>query len=247
MGGDMYVSPPSLLLFPSPKCQITLSWWGSPIGVTSISWSHHHCVVSTSFSDWNFQFDWSTWPRLITCPLIYVIFPTLLSLCSTFTGPTPVIVMTFWYIFWNGLNFFELFKLYFHLGLITTPHVHMTYVYSLFLCFIFHTITWPREVIIILWSFWLWSSILRMHPHPHFLLPFPLHPHPYTHHQDPCNMGWSEGVHATVPTYGEEEDPRYMLEDCVWPKLRPAKVGLVLPSNPSVRQVGRYYQEPLPD
>ena len=44
-----------------------------------------------------------------------------------------VIVMTFWYIFQNGLNFFELFKLYFHLGLITTPHVfyvHMTYVYS---------------------------------------------------------------------------------------------------------------------
>ena len=31
----------------------------------------------------------------------------------------------------NGLTFFELFKLYFHLGLITTPHVlyvHMTYV-----------------------------------------------------------------------------------------------------------------------
>ena len=44
-----------------------------------------------------------------------------------------VIVMTFWYVFRNGLNFFELFKLYFHLGLITTPHVpyvHMTYVSS---------------------------------------------------------------------------------------------------------------------
>ena len=42
--------------------------------------------------------------------------------------------MTFWYVFRNGLTFFELFKLYFHLGLITTPHVpyvHMTYVYSL--------------------------------------------------------------------------------------------------------------------
>ena len=41
--------------------------------------------------------------------------------------------MTFWYVFWNRLVFFELFKLYFHLGLITTPHVlyvHMTYVYS---------------------------------------------------------------------------------------------------------------------
>ena len=32
-----------------------------------------------------------------------------------------VIVMTFWYIYENGLTFFELFKLYFHLGLITTP------------------------------------------------------------------------------------------------------------------------------
>ena len=41
--------------------------------------------------------------------------------------------MTFWYVFWNRLNFFKLFKLYFHLGLITNPHVlydHMTYVYS---------------------------------------------------------------------------------------------------------------------
>ena len=33
----------------------------------------------------------------------------------------PVIVMTFWYIFGTDLTFFELFKLYFHLGLITTP------------------------------------------------------------------------------------------------------------------------------
>ena len=36
-----------------------------------------------------------------------------------------VIVMTFWYVFWNGLSFFELFKLYLFLGLITTPHVSM--------------------------------------------------------------------------------------------------------------------------
>ena len=47
--------------------------------------------------------------------------------------------MTFWYVFWNGLNFFKLFKLFIlHLGLITTPHafyIHMTYVYS-FSCFI---------------------------------------------------------------------------------------------------------------
>ena len=37
---------------------------------------------------------------------------------------------------WNGLTFFELFKLFIlHLGLITTPHVHMTYVYSFLICF----------------------------------------------------------------------------------------------------------------
>ena len=61
-----------------------------------------------------------------------------------------VIVMTFWVHLWNGLNFFELFKLYFHLGLITTPHVlyvHMTYVYSFSYVSFLHTITRPREVI----------------------------------------------------------------------------------------------------
>ena len=43
--------------------------------------------------------------------------------------------MTFWYVTRNGLNFFKLFKLYFHLGLITTPHVHMTYVHFPFTMF----------------------------------------------------------------------------------------------------------------
>ena len=40
-----------------------------------------------------------------------------------------VIVMTFWYIFWNGLSFFEFFKLLFSLGIDHDPHVlyvHMT-------------------------------------------------------------------------------------------------------------------------
>ena len=67
--------------------------------------------------------------------------------------PVFVIVMTFWYVFGTDLTFFELFKLYFHLGLITTPHVlsvHMTYVYSFFLCFILHTSIRPREVVIVL-------------------------------------------------------------------------------------------------
>ena len=57
-------------------------------------------------------------------------------------------------MYWNGLIFFELFLTFIlHPRLVTTPHVlhvHMTYVYSLSSCFILHTITWPREVIIIL-------------------------------------------------------------------------------------------------
>ena len=48
------------------------------------------------------------------------------------TMTLTVIVMTFWYVFWNRLIiFFFLNFLNFHLGLITTPYVsyvHMTYV-----------------------------------------------------------------------------------------------------------------------
>ena len=83
------------------------------------------------------------------------------------------IVMTFWYVFWNGLNFFELFKLYFHLGLITTPHVlydHMTYVYS-FSHASFFTRSHGQEKSLSYYdllydfrSFTLWT-----HPHPHSL------------------------------------------------------------------------------
>ena len=39
----------------------------------------------------------------------------------------------------NELIFLELFIFYFLLGLITTPYVHMTYVYSFFICFMFLT------------------------------------------------------------------------------------------------------------
>ena len=60
-------------------------------------------------------------------------------------------------------------------------------------------------------------------------------------------MGPPGGEHATAPTYGEEEGPAYMVEDYVQPKLGPAKVRLVLPSNPSVQLVGQCYRDPLPD
>ena len=100
--------------------------------------------------------------------------------------------MTFWYVFWNGLNFFELFKLYFHLGLIMTPHVfydYMTYVYS-FSYVSFFTQSHGQEKSLSYYDlFDFGSSILWMHPHPHFLLLFLQQPHPYTHHPDPHNTG----------------------------------------------------------
>ena len=85
-----------------------------------------------------------------------------------------------------------------------------------------------------------------MHSHPHSLDSL-LPPHPYTHHLDPRNTGQSEEACAMALTYGEEEDLGNMVEDYVQPKLGPAKVRLVLPSNPSVRQVAPCYREPLPD
>ena len=64
-----------------------------------------------------------------------------------------VIILTFGNVLeWTYL-FLNFFNFYFLLRLVTTPHVfyvHMTYVYSLSLCFSLHMITWPREVIIVL-------------------------------------------------------------------------------------------------
>ena len=59
----------------------------------------------------------------------------------------PVIVMTFWYVFGTDLTFSNFLNFYFHLGLITTPHVlyvHMTYVYS-FLHASFFTRSYGQE------------------------------------------------------------------------------------------------------
>ena len=59
-------------------------------------------------------------------------------------------------LYGTDLLFLNFLTFILHLGLITTPYVpyvfyvHMTYVYSFLLCFILHTITWPREVIIVL-------------------------------------------------------------------------------------------------
>ena len=64
-----------------------------------------------------------------------------------------VIVMTFWYVFWNGLNFFKLFKLYSSLGIDHDPPRSLCshdLCLFLFFCFILHMVIWPREVIIVL-------------------------------------------------------------------------------------------------
>ena len=114
---------------------------------------------------------------------------------------------------------------------------------SFFLCLSVHTITWPREVIIILWSFWLWSIILWTHSHPHFLHPFPLMPHPYTHRPSLHNRDWFARAHATAPMCGEEEDLGNTAEDSAQPRLGTAKVKWVLPSNPSVQPAAPCYQE----
>ena len=75
------------------------------------------------------------------------------------TKPWPPDVSLF-LSFGNVLDSTHIFRTFLtfilHLRLITTPHVlyvHMTYVYSFSLCFLLRTITWPREVIIVLWSF----------------------------------------------------------------------------------------------
>ena len=71
---------------------------------------------------------------------------------SSFLG--VVIVMTFWYVFiGTDLLFSNFLKLYPSLGIDHDPHVpyvHMTYVYSFSHVSFLHTITWPREVIIVL-------------------------------------------------------------------------------------------------
>ena len=56
--------------------------------------------------------------------------------------------MTFWYVFGTDLYFFELFELLF--GIDHDLYVFYDLCLPLFLCFILHTITWPREVIIVL-------------------------------------------------------------------------------------------------
>ena len=48
-------------------------------------------------------------------------------------------------------------------------------------------------------------------------------------------------------TYGEEEDPDYMVEDCVWTTLGIAMVKQVLPSCLSEQQVELSYREPSLD
>ena len=64
----------------------------------------------------------------------------------------------------NGLTFFELFILFFTWDWSWPPMFflcsHDLCLFPLFLCFILHMITWPREVIIVLWSFYDFGVLL---------------------------------------------------------------------------------------
>ena len=122
--------------------------------------------------------------------------------------------MTFWYVFGTDLIFSNFLYFIFYLGLITTPHalyVHMTYVYSLFLCFYIHTIIWPRRshYCIMIFSQLRSTTVLWTHPHPHFLLLPPQPHHPYTPRL--CRSTTAppgEGYHP-VEMCGHPEDPGY--------------------------------------
>ena len=73
---------------------------------------------------------------------------------------------------------FSNFYISFYLGLITTPHVlyvHMTYEQFLFLCFIPHTITWPREVINRIIIFFMTFGVLLYGRTPTLILFYILH------------------------------------------------------------------------
>ena len=148
--------------------------------------------------------------------------------------------MTFWYVFWNGLNFFELFKLYFLTGLITTPHVfyvHMTYVYS-FSYVLSFTRSHGQEKSLSYYDLLLRSSILWMHPHPRSPLLPPQHHHPYTPHQCRSTMVLlGEGSHRFT-TYGLPASHGCTEEDLHHSRLGTAKVEWVLPSRKSVQPDG---------
>ena len=144
---------------------------------------------------------------------------------------------------WNGLTFFKLFKLYFLLGI---DHNLLCFLCShdlclyLFSCFILHTITWPREVIIVLWSFQLQSTtILRMHPHPHSLLHSPHTHHPYTPCLHQSMMAPLGEEHPPVAKYGHPADLSCTWEDSHHSRLSTAKVKWVLPSRKSA-QLGKW-------
>ena len=121
-----------------------------------------------------------------------------------------VIVMTFGNVFWNGLIFFKLFIL-FSFGIDHDPPcfpcLHDLCLFPFLLCSSPHTITWPREVIIVLWSFRLQSIILWTHLHPYFLLLPPPPHHPYTPHLCQSTTALLEEGHPQDKRNDLEEGP----------------------------------------
>ena len=145
------------------------------------------------------------------------------------------------------LTFSNFLNFYFHLGLITTPMLSMTYVCSLmFHSHHDHMAKRSHYRIMIFFDFGVYS-ILRTPPHPRFLPPPPQPHHPYTRHRGPRNTDRLEEGSLLDAPYGEEEDPDCTAEDCVRPRLEPAMVESVLPSKKSGQRVGQDYRESSPD
>ena len=127
----------------------------------------------------------------------------------------------FWYVFGTDLHFFELFKFYFHLGLIMNPHVfyvHMTYVYSLSYVPFFTRLHGQEKSLLYYDLFNFRIIILQTHPDPHlsllFLPPFLPQPHPHdTHHPSLHSTAQLGEGHGLNQLYEEPADILSTLED----------------------------------
>ena len=149
----------------------------------------YHTFVSRSWRFWLLSAP--LWFRCLHTPYCYLFF--------WLTGPCVALPLTSRYChhydflvrLWNGLNFFKLFKLLFSLGI---DHDPPCFLWLMFIPFpMFHSShdhMAKRSHYCIMIFLQFQSSILRMHPHPHFLLSLQP-PHPYTHHQGPCNTALS--------------------------------------------------------
>ena len=160
--------------------------------------------------------------------------------------------MTFWYVLLEWTYFFQTFlNFYSSFGIDHDPpcslcsHDLCFFLFSMF--YLSHEYTAKRSRYCIMIFYGLWSSILQMHPHPHFLL-FPPQPHhPYTPHlcrSTTAPLG--EGRHQDARC-GYPVDLGCTREDSPHSRLGTAKVRWVLPSRKSAQPDGQDCREPSPD